>query len=73
MTHRHELRGENAGGSEGAGWKGIKGRKKWDNCNGIINKIYIKIKFIHLIMDINGNFICFLNLACSWGGENSGR
>ena len=44
MTHRHELRGENAGGSEGAGWKGIKGRKKWDNCNGIINKMYIKIK-----------------------------
>ena len=25
---------------EGAGWRGIKRRKKWDNCNSIINKIY---------------------------------
>ena len=27
-------------GVGGAGWKGIKGRKKWDNCYSIINKIY---------------------------------
>ena len=26
----------------GTGWRGIKGRKKWNNCNSIINKIYIK-------------------------------
>ena len=27
--------------------KGDKGEKKeWDNCNSIINKIYLKIKFI---------------------------
>ena len=26
----------------GAGWRGIKGRKKWDNCNSIINEIYLK-------------------------------
>ena len=24
-----------------------KGKKKWDNCNSIINKIYLKIMFIH--------------------------
>ena len=39
MTHGHELRwGNNAG--QDTGWRGIKGRKKWDNCNSIINKIY---------------------------------
>ena len=26
-----------------AEWRGIKGRKKWDNCNSIINKIYLNI------------------------------
>ena len=26
----------------GAGPRGIKGRKKWDNCNSIISKIYLK-------------------------------
>ena len=26
----------------GTGQRGIKGRKKWDNCNSIINKIYLK-------------------------------
>ena len=26
----------------GRGWREIKGRKKWDNCNSIINKIYLK-------------------------------
>ena len=39
MTHRHELRlGSDAGGHTGQ--RGIKRRKKWDNCNSIINKIY---------------------------------
>ena len=42
MTHEHELRGENAVWKGSAGQRGIKGRKKWDNCNGIINKIYLK-------------------------------
>ena len=27
-------------GGGGAGQRGIKGGKKWDNCNSIINKIY---------------------------------
>ena len=27
-----------------AGWRVIKRRKKWDNCNSIINKIYLKWK-----------------------------
>ena len=45
MTHGHELREGvgNAGGRGCAGWRRIKGRK-WDNCNSIINKIYLKIK-----------------------------
>ena len=29
---------------DGIGQRGIKGRKKWDNYNKIINKIYLKIK-----------------------------
>ena len=36
------LRGRNAGERRGAGRQGIKGSKKWDNCNSIINKIYFK-------------------------------
>ena len=40
-THGHELKGGNVGGRGCAGWNGIK-RRKWDNCNGIINKIYLK-------------------------------
>ena len=40
MTHGHELRWGNAGGSGGARQTGIK-EGKWDNCNSIINKIYV--------------------------------
>ena len=41
MTYGHKLRdGGNAGRRGGAGQKGIKGRKKWDNYNSITNKIY---------------------------------
>ena len=40
MTHGHELRQGNNGGRAGTGWRGMKGRKKWDNYNSIINKIY---------------------------------
>ena len=41
MIHGHELSGEGiAGGRGGAGWRRIKGRKKWKNCNSIINKMY---------------------------------
>ena len=40
MTHGDALRWGNAGGRGGAGRRGIKWRKKWDNCNSIINKIY---------------------------------
>ena len=43
MTHGHELRWGNNGGRGDTGWRGIKGREKWDNCNSIINKIYFKI------------------------------
>ena len=41
MTHGLELKWENASGRGGAGWSGIKGGK-WDNCNSIINKTYLK-------------------------------
>ena len=35
----------NWGGSQGEyRTEGDKGEKKWDNCNNIINKIYLKIK-----------------------------
>ena len=44
MTHGHELMGRNAGGNGGVGWRGIEERKTWDNCNSIINKIYLNIK-----------------------------
>ena len=42
-THGHELRGECWCG----GWcraERNKGEKKWDNCNSIINKLYLKIE-----------------------------
>ena len=39
MTHGHELRGGGFWWKEGAGQRGMKGRKKWDNCNSIINRI----------------------------------
>ena len=39
-THGHEVRWGNDGGKVGAGQRGIKGGK-WDNCNSIVNKIYI--------------------------------
>ena len=41
-THGHELRGVNAGGKGGAGYRGMKGRKKMGQLNSIINKIYFK-------------------------------
>ena len=35
MTHGHEIRWRKGG-------EGDKGEKKWEDCNSIINKIYIK-------------------------------
>ena len=32
-----------AGRKQGTGWRGKKG-KNWDNCNSIINKIYLNFK-----------------------------
>ena len=40
--HGHELRWGNCWWEGSAGQKGINGRKQWDNCNSIINKIYLK-------------------------------
>ena len=53
MTHGHELKWGNACGREGAGWRGIMGRKKWDNCNSIINNIYLKMENKNKIMPPN--------------------
>ena len=53
MTHGHELKQGNAGGRGCAGQRGIKG-KEWDNCNSIINKIYI---FKNLVYILPGFFI----------------
>ena len=41
MTHGHELRWRNGSGRQVSKWKEIKGRKKWDNYNVKIKKIYI--------------------------------
>ena len=40
MTHGHELRWENDGGKGCTGQRGIQRRKKWDNCNVMVNIIY---------------------------------
>ena len=42
MTHRHDLRWGNAGVKGAIRAERDKGEKKWDNCNSIINKIYLK-------------------------------
>ena len=56
-THGHELRWGNAGGRGGTGRRGIKGRKKWDNCNSIINKIYfLKKQEQSGLMMLSGKF-----------------
>ena len=39
MTHGYELKGEIAGGKGVTRQRGAKG-ENWDNCNGIINKMY---------------------------------
>ena len=42
MTYGHELRWGKCQREGCAGQRGIKGRKKQDNGNSIINKIYLK-------------------------------
>ena len=44
MTHAHELRWGECWRVGGIGQREIKGRKKWDNCNSIINEIYLKME-----------------------------
>ena len=41
-THGHELRAEGMQVGGGCRAEGNKGDKKWDNCNNVINKIYLK-------------------------------
>ena len=43
MTHGHELKGGMGVGRGSAERREIKGGN-WDNCNSILNKIYLKIK-----------------------------
>ena len=48
MTHGYDLSGVMlVGDSE---QRGIKRRKKWDSCNNIINKMYLKYFCIHLTL-----------------------
>ena len=49
MTHGHELRWGKDGGRGNTGRRGRKGRKKKDNCNSIINKLYLKKTPIHIM------------------------
>ena len=44
MTRRHELRVGGCWREGGAGVEGDNGEKKWDNCNSITNKKYLKNK-----------------------------
>ena len=46
----------------GAGQRGVKGRKKWDKCNSIINKIYLK-RNAHKFSNHFLRFIVFLLLT----------
>ena len=43
-TNGHKLRVGRCWNKKDIEWSGVKGRKKWDNCNSIINKIYLKRK-----------------------------
>ena len=43
MTHGHELRWRMLVGGGVHGRGELRGEKKWDNYNSIINKIYLKI------------------------------
>ena len=43
MTNGHELKMGDVGGRGCARWRGINGRG-YDNCNSIINKVYLKTK-----------------------------
>ena len=44
MTHGHELRGRGMQVGREAKDRGEKRREKWDTCNSIVNKIYLKEK-----------------------------
>ena len=46
VTHGNELKGRECGWEAVCRAEGNKGEKKWDNCNSIINKIYLKRKNI---------------------------
>ena len=52
MTHGHELREGNAGGRGLHGGGEYREKKKWDNCNSIINKItFLKQYLNHLYLN----------------------
>ena len=53
--------GDDAGGGS-ARQRGIKERKKWDNCNSIINKIYLKKPMKDVIHLEFSRIACFLSI-----------
>ena len=46
MTHRHELRWEGLPEERGVPGGGGQRGRNWDNCNSIINKMYLKAVLI---------------------------
>ena len=52
MTHGHELKAGNVSGRGFAGQRGIK-RRKWDNCNSIITKMFKKKSKVKIIMPLS--------------------
>ena len=60
MTHVHELRGGLLEGMVGIGWRGQR-KKSWDNCNNIINKVYLHNKcyvFDRVVLGYAGGEFC---------------
>ena len=55
-THGHELRWRNDGRG-GIGQRGIKGRKKWDNCHSINHKIYLTKEINSIEVNIQGQYV----------------
>ena len=48
-------RGGTVGGSGCAGWSVVK-EGEWDNCNSIINKVYLKRDKYHMISPVIGTY-----------------
>ena len=73
VTHGHELRSW-GGGEQNGGGRGIKRRKEQDNCNSIINKIYLlkkKSYVTRLLLTFNlpNPYDAVILSPCLWRAE----